>query len=375
MARKILILSASVGAGHLRAAEALELAIRELDGGVEVTNEDVLNLTTAGFRNLYRKSYLELVNRAPRVFGYLYDAMDGPSKKKNPKRERLRILLERLNMGKLLKKLGAEKYDLVLNTHFLPAEIIASRRRKGKLETPHFVVTTDFDTHRVWAAEPAERYFTATEEGAAYLAALGVEPGRISVTGIPIHPVFSVKKRKQQCRAEHGLAGDVPVILQLAGGFGVGPIEEIARSVLETAIPVQLVVVAGRNEKARSRLEGLSAPGRHRLKVLGYTDRMDELMAAADLVLSKPGGLTSSESLARGTPMAIINPIPGQEAHNSDYLLESGAAVKINSTATLAHKIERLLGDGKRMSFLKRNAARLGRPKAAYEIAEAALKY
>jgi processive 1,2-diacylglycerol beta-glucosyltransferase len=194
------------------------------------------------------------------------------------------------------------------------------------------------------------------------------------VTGIPIHPVFAAPKDRAECRARHGLGGDRPVILQLAGGFGVGPVKELTKSLLSIERPVELVVVAGRNAKLKAELQtGLEA-GRHRVQVLGFTDRIDELMAAADVVVSKPGGLTTSEVLARGAAMVVVNPIPGQEGRNSDFLLESGAAIKVNNPATLAYKVAALLDDEARLRQLRESAAKAARPRAAYEVAEEGLR-
>lgn len=137
--------------------------------------------------------------------------------------------------------------------------------------------------------------------------------------------------------------------------------------------PLELAVVARRNEPLRARPEKTAAPARHRVKVWGFTDAIDELMAAADVVMSKPGGLTTSEVLARGAAMAIVNPIPGQESRNSDYLLENGAAIKINITATLAFKLERLLADATQLAALRQNARRIARPRAAFDIARKTL--
>ncbi len=195
----------------------------------------------------------------------------------------------------------------------------------------------------------------------------------ISVTGIPIHPVFAESNSAADCRARHGLANDRPVILQLAGGNGVGPIEELYRSLLAVEVPIEIVVVTGRNAAARERLETLPVPSPHRAKILGFTNEIDELMAAADLAVTKPGGLTTSEALARGLPLAIVYPVPGQEDRNSDYLLENGAAIKINHVPTLAFKITELLRDPPRLARLKANARRLGRPRSAFAVAEQSL--
>lgn len=371
----ILVLSASVGAGHVRAAQAVELALREIAPHAQVRNLDVLELTNAVFRRLYGKAYLDLVNKAPHVLGYFYDLLDQPSRSGRNRGDRLRLAIEKLNLRRFIRLLKGERWDLVINTHFLPAEIIASLRKKRELDLPQVTATTDFETHRLWVNPPCEHYFTATDEGARYLHSWGVAPTDTTATGIPIHPVFSKPQSAAECRARHGLASDLPVILQLSGGFGVGPIARMFRTLLEVSRPIQLVTIAGRNEAVRKELEAITPPERHRVKVLGFTDRIDELMAAADLVVSKPGGLTTSETLARGAVLVIVNPIPGQESRNSDYLLENGAAIKANNLATLASKIDALLADPARMAQLKANVARLARPRAAFEVAERSLQF
>ncbi len=373
MPSKILILSASVGAGHLRAAQALGLALKAIEPEAEVKNQDALELTNKTFRRLYGQAYLDLVNRAPYVLGYLYDLLDRPRGPKQ-KSDRLRVLVERLNLRKVLKLLQREPWDLIINTHFLSAEIIASLRRDKEVNTPHMTVTTDYETHRLWVTEPCDHYCTATEEGAAYLEYWGVNGRNITVTGIPIHPAFSKPQDRTTCLRSQGLVGDRTVILQLAGGFGVGPIEKIYRGLLEMNVPLEIVSVAGRNEAIKKELERIEVPLRHRSRIIGFTETIHELMAVADLVISKPGGLTTSEVLASGAAMAIINPVPGQETRNSDFLLESGAAIKINNVATLPYKLSKLLTDEVRLRQLKQNAVRVARPQAAFDVAKIALK-
>jgi processive 1,2-diacylglycerol beta-glucosyltransferase len=373
MARRILILSASVGAGHLRAAEAVEAAARQMMPEATVKNLDVLTLTNAAFRRVYGKAYLDLVNKAPHVLGYFYDLMDQPSRSGRHRADRLRLAVERLNLTAFIRLLEEESWDLIISTHFLPAGIIAFLRKHERLEVPQVTVTTDFETHRLWMNQPCEHYFTATEEGALYLESWGVPRADLSVTGIPVHPIFSQPKERAACLARQGLVGDRPVILQLSGGFGVGPVEKLYRALLSVEEPLEIMVVTGRNEAARAQLQDVQPPARHRTKLFGFTDQIDELMAGADLVVSKPGGLTTSETLARGAAMVIVNPIPGQESRNSDYLLENGAAIKANNVATLSHKITALVRNPERLAQLKANARRLGRPRAAFDVVERSL--
>ena len=374
MPKRILVLSASVGAGHMRAAEAVELALRQLAPEAEIRNLDVLELTNATFRRLYGRLYVDLVNTAPHVLGLVYDMLDRPPSAQR-KSDRLRLLIERLNLGRLLRLLRDNAWDVIVNTHFLPAEIIAALRSKGQIATPQLTATTDFETHRMWVNQPCDHYFTATEEGAAYLTYWGVPAKDISVTGIPIHPVFSQEKDPFACRQRLGLGGDRPVIVQMAGGFRHGPgREDLRRRALgRTAVAggrrggpqrtAQVAPGAGRSPFAPSR------------DVMGFTREIDELMAAADIVLSKPGGLTTSEVLARGAAMLIANPVPGQETRNSDFVLENGAGVKVNNLPTLAYKLSRLLDQPAVLQQMKANARRLGRPQAAFDIARAALEY
>jgi processive 1,2-diacylglycerol beta-glucosyltransferase len=368
-----LILSASVGAGHLRAAQAVELALRQTVPEAVVHNQDVLDLTNALFRRVYGKAYLDLVNKAPHVLGYFYDLLDQPTSAGQKRGDRLRRAIQKLNLKRFIRFLQEQPWDLVINTHFLPAEIIAALRRDGRLPLKQVTVTTDFDTHRLWMNQPCEHYFTATEEGALYLQSWGVPKCDTAVTGIPIHPAFGEPKERAVCLAHQGLSGDRPIVLQLAGGFGVGPIEKLYRALLDVEVPVDVVVVAGRNVKVKEELAKVEVPPRHGARVLGFTDQMDELMAVADVVLTKPGGLTTSETLARGAAMAIVNPIPGQESRNSDFLLENGAAIKVNNIATLAHKMTALLKNPDRLAQLKANARRLGRPRAAFDVVERSL--
>jgi processive 1,2-diacylglycerol beta-glucosyltransferase len=373
MAPKILVLSASVGAGHMRAAEGVELAVRELAPEAVVKNVDVLTLTNALFRRVYAKAYLDLVNRSPHMLGYFYDLMDQPSRSGKHRRDRMRLLAEKLNLRPFLRFLESEPWDLVINTHFLPAEIIASLRKQDRLHVKQVTATTDFETHRLWVNQPCDHYFTATEEGGRYLAHWGVPAETITVTGIPIHSVFRTPKDRAACLAKHGLSGDRPVILQMAGGFGVGPIEKLYRALLDVEVPLEVLAVSGRNEEVKDQLKAVPVPPRHHVKIIGFSREIDELMTCADLVMSKPGGLTTSETLARGAAMVIVNPTPGQEYRNSDYLLENGAAIKVNNIATLAYKVTNLLREPGKLDQLKANARRLARPNAAFDVARGAL--
>ncbi len=369
MLKRVLILSASAGAGHLRAAQAIERAFA-ISGAAEVVhNYDTLEFTNPLFRKLYSQAYLEMVNRMPEVLGWLYDQLD------NPKRDdRLQLAFDKLNTGPFIKLLEELQPDITVCTHFLPSEIISWLIGQRRLNTRQAIVVTDFDVHAQWLCTNYAHYFVPLDETRAHMEELGVPAGKISITGIPIDPVFAKPKAKTAMRQKHGLKRDVPVILNSAGGFGVGRVDELMSSLLKLKHPAQIIAICGRNEELKARLDtvasGLSADTHVSLKVVGYTTEMDEYMAAADLVVGKPGGLTTSESLACGLPMVIVSPIPGQEERNADHLLEEGAAIRCNNLPVLAYKIDKLLDAPSRLAAMRTNAKRLGKPRAAFEIVD-----
>ncbi len=364
-----MVLTASAGAGHLVAAEAMRAALqaRRPDATVEV--HDVLNWTNRFFRALYSQGYLGLVRHAPAAMGWLYDATDRARTKRD-----WRAQFQNLNAGPIQRALIRAAPDLIVNTHFLSAEVVAGLRRRGRLQCPQVTVTTDFETHRLWVQEPTERYYTATEEGKAYLVSWGVTSDNVRISGIPVRPAFANPPSAAAARESCGLKADRPVVLLLCGGFGVGPTEELLQQLRALEQRLQVVVITGRNELLRRRLERITRGGDCEMRVLGFIERMHEWMAAADLVVTKPGGLTAAEALACGTPLVIVNPIPGQETRNSDFLLERGAAIKVNNPRLLGFRVLRLLSDGERLAQLRGAARRLAAPNAAELIAEDALR-
>jgi processive 1,2-diacylglycerol beta-glucosyltransferase len=205
----------------------------------------------------------------------------------------------------------------------------------------------------------------AAEETKARLVARGGAPENIVVTGIPIAAKFSAKTDQHLVRKHYGLRDDLPVLLVLSGGFGMGPVAEVLVELDKVARSFQSIVVAGRNEELRRKLAAQDR--QHPTHVLGFTTNMHELMSVADLIITKPGGLTSSEALAMGRPLLILDPIPGQEAANSDFLLERGAAAKVNRVEDLPHRLEQLFAS-KKLPALAKAAKALGHPEAARTI-------
>jgi processive 1,2-diacylglycerol beta-glucosyltransferase len=369
---RIVILSASVGAGHIRAAQAIESALGSILPDATIAHLDALDLTNAAFRRAYGKGYFRAAARAPRFVGWMYDFLDHPSD--HGATNITRNFFERLNFTRLSRLLTDHQWDLAICTHFLPAALIARLRRKEVVSFPQAVVVTDFDVHGMWISRPCERFFVATDEAKANLAAQDVPASDISVTGIPIDPIFSEPLDRAEAAFRLGLTTDRPIVLQLAGGFGVGSIERIHRAICQIERPLQIVVVTGRNTDAADALAQIDHHPRHLRKILGFTTQMHELFRAADVVVTKPGGLTSAEALASACPMVISEPIPGQEDRNADYLLENGCAIKVNNLASLTHKLATLLDDPARLARMRTAAQSKSRPQAAFDVAKGCMQ-
>ena len=371
---RVLLLSATSGAGHVRAAQALERALRAR-GDCAVEHVDALQYVSKLFQRVYDKAYIGMVRRAPELMGVFYESTDKPWR-----HQKRRLALDRLNTRPMIRMLEQVQPDLCVATHFLPAEIISWLIAKRKLQARHAIVVTDYDVHSMWLCRNVDRYFVGLEEAAEYLARIGVPREKLRVTGIPIDPVFATLLLKSEARRQLGLDPESTTILISAGGYGIGPVEQLVKGLLEMQRPWQVVAIAGKAEKTQKRLEelsrvaGKSKAGFARLCPIGFTAEMDKYMAAADLMVGKAGGLTTSEALARALPMALIEPIPGQEERNADHLLEAGAAIRCNNLPVAAWKIARLLDNPGKLKTMQQAAKSMGSPRAAATIAEEALR-
>ncbi|MCG3119027.1 MAG: Processive diacylglycerol beta-glucosyltransferase [bacterium] len=384
-APRILLLCKSTGTGPRRGALAVALALRQLDPDAVVHDIDILQLEYAGRQRRAVKNGIKMQEQQPYRLARLYEQADKPpGERRYFWSDRIRFWQRRFRgrfgdywlLRSFLPFLQSEAWDVIVNVG-ATGELIAALKQQGKIRAPQFLLTTDFYTHRANYAKYYAHYFVATEECAVHLKALGAKRKQISITGTPIHPAFSEIKERAQCLRAHGLSGDRPIVLQMTGGLGMGPVEKIFKAVLTVTMPLEVVVVAGRNQELKQRLEQIVPPGgiQHRVKILGLTDRVDELMRVADVLVSKSGGMTTAEALACGVPIVIIDPFPGLEAQNCDFLLENGVAIKNQHLETLPFQLTQLLSDSQRLAQMRSNARRLGNPQAAFDIARKILQW
>ncbi len=363
-----MIMSVSAGAGHIKAASALEKTFRADARVGQVINQDALIYTNKLFRDFYSRFYASLVNSAPNFLGWWYKTSDEPWRT-----DAMRHMIDRLNTRPLVRFIREFDPDITVCTHFMPAGIISHLIATGQLQARLSIVVTDFDFHAMWLSRAFQHYFVALDETKAYLEMLGLPPERITVSGIPVDPAFADPiDRIAECR-DWGLNPEHPILLLSAGAAGFGSAEFMVERLKSLEPRVQAIVVCGRNDDLKHRVERLLGECGDRFRVLGYTNDMPALMRVADLLISKPGGMTSAEALTAGLPMCIVNPIPGQEERNSDHLLEEGIAVKCNDLSTLTFKIQRLLDDPDRLDAMRARALQLARPRAAQMVVDTLL--
>eukprot|EP01117_Protostelium_nocturnum_P015447 TRINITY_DN5997_c0_g1_i2.p1 TRINITY_DN5997_c0_g1~~TRINITY_DN5997_c0_g1_i2.p1 ORF type:complete len:533 (-),score=120.43 TRINITY_DN5997_c0_g1_i2:66-1664(-) len=368
----VLLLAASAGTGHMRAAQAIGEEYKRMFPKSHIQVEDVLEYTPAFHRAIYQKGLPATLKHAPHLYGFIYDKQEkvnSPSlPNQNQKSKDGDGVIFRSFRRKVLK---SRKWDLVICCHMIPAQIVGSWRAKTGRKFPLVLLITDFSAHSGWIQPEVSQYFVANGESKAYLKSLGISDHLVTVSGLPVDPVFREKKDAQQLKMKHNLDPNLPIVLQLGGGLGL-EMEESFHQLLSVSVPVHYVVVTGKNKQVKQILENVleSRKGTHQHKVtiLGYCSVMHELYYCADLSVGKPGGMSSSEALVSGVPMLINSPIPGQEERNSDYLLENGVAVKSAIPELLGFKMELLLKNPKKLETMKKNSLEIARPEAAKSI-------
>ncbi|MBI4564649.1 MAG: glycosyltransferase [Planctomycetes bacterium] len=359
---RLLVLSCGVGAGHNRAAEAVDAAART--AGFESRWLDSLSFTGRVFKTLYAQSYVWMASAAPDLWGLLYRRM-GRRAGRSPL-DKLVQTYDRLSYRKLMNEVTAFRPDAVVCTHFLPANVVLAH--VGDAAPPVFTVVTDYDVHRLWINAGVEGYFAGNDEVRWLLRGFGVPEDRAWVTGIPIHPAFKIRRGRAAVRQELGIGMDERVVLFMSGGFGIGDVAPAVERLLGIDTDFHLLAIMGKNEKLKARVERVVRNAKRRAKVFGFVTNVPDLMEAADLMVSKAGGLTTSECLARGLPLVAFAPVPGQEERNADYLIEHGAAIKAPTVELVDFKVQEVLADPARLARMRRAAESLGRPAAAADI-------
>ncbi len=369
---KALILHASCGAGHRRAAEAILAAAREAGTADKVVVRDVLDLAPVAFRRSYGGGYVRLVRHAPWLWGGLYAITDRPGP--GAALRRALRMIDRTALGARLRRLiQDESPEVVITTHFLPLAVLADAPPAdgpgGKAWPPLTCVVTDYRAHALWVSPGVDRYAVASEAAGRDLVNRGIDPSRINLTGIPVDPAFAWIARRRRGTE----SGPMRRLLILGGGCGIGPMRDLL-PVLDTFYDkLEITISAGDNRRLAADLTRTAARLKSHVRIIGMVASVESLFAEADLVLTKPGGLTVTETMVADLPLLLLPGIPGQEEENTRLLVEAGAARSAATPLGVVQQIDILRRDPIAHQRMRAAQARLARHDAGERILELAL--
>ncbi|MDD5440173.1 MAG: glycosyltransferase [Candidatus Omnitrophica bacterium] len=366
-AKRILLLYISNDSGHHRASRAVEKAFKLLDPAIETMNVNSFNYTNPILEKVINKTYMSVIRSRPEFWGYLYD-----NPKIVQKTQRLRDVIHRHNTGKLKTLIDDFKPDAVICTQAFPCGMVADYKRTFNVPLGLYGVLTDYAPHSYWIFNTVDAYFVPSPETGQKIVQNGIPPEKVIASGIPIDPHFTVQCDRDAVMKKLSLRKDKPVILIMGGSQGVCPFKEVLASLVRSRLDVQVISVSGKNKGAYRwfvRHEKWAAQQGLKLLSFGFVDNTNELMDIATVLISKPGGITTAEALAKGVPLLIVNPIPGQEEMNTQHLLKNNVAIRIDDPDSVGIVVEELLYNRAKLAELGSSAVRFSKPDSAMTIA------
>ena len=362
---KILFISVPIGSGHIRAAQAVGSAVARLAPELGVVYANLFDFFQPGIGSFIFKTYLKILEYFPQLYGRMYKWGN-----KSPGALAGQRLISKYLAGRMLNYIHAVSPSAIVCTHATPAGLIAHLNKTARLEAITAAVVTDFAVHRLWVYPEINYYFLADKSLQDVISPYGIGSDRSFAMGIPIDEKFNVEFDKKTIGKKLGLNGEKKTILIMGGGAGLLPMTDIIKVCDAIGIPLQVIAVAGKNIMLFEQLKEIrSTLVNCELYPFGFSDKIPELMAAADLIITKPGGLTSSEALSRHLPMVIFRPIPGQEEANTKYLVDNEVAFSVKSLIDLRKAVSKLLYDDKLLATMRVRAGLLAKPSAAADIA------
>ena len=362
--KRVLLMYISQVSGHRQSAVAIQKSLKALNPDCEIMSINGFGYTYPLMEKIINTAYMGVIKRAPKIWEYLYD---------NPKiikaSQKIKQKVHTSSHKKLQPLIDAFKPDVVICTQAFPCGMVADYKMTHRLPFIVIGVLTDFAPHLYWLHPGVDYYIVPSQEAKERYVNEGVAPDKIKVFGIPIRRKFAEKPDRAALMRKLGLAADVPTVLIMGGGQGLGPMKEAVKSLMRLSRPVQMIVIAGTNVKLVYWLKKMQRKTDKKIIFYDYANNVDELMEVSTLIVSKPGGMTTCECLAKGLPMVIVDPIPGQEERNSQFLVNAGIAVRVDDKRRIGSAINALLNDPKRLQAMREAALAHGKPKAADHIA------
>ena len=365
----VLVLTLSFGSGHVRAAQAVAKEIVAQNPNANVRVVDALADAHPLFRVCYEWPYWLMLRYAPSLWNRLNSARHEQKHQRTAPRWAFR-----LGCRKVIQEIKTFRPDVILAVEVAACEISAIATEMNVSRAPILCVITDYEAEPIWVKREVSAFTVADENGRRELIDWGAPAEKIFVTGIPIDASFSINHNEQATRLRYGIIDDLPIVLLMGGGMGPTRMDEVARALADAKVPLNMIAIAGRDRRAQRRLQKLRVESPSSLRVLGWTDDVPVLMQAAQLLVTKPGGLTTLEAASASVPVVLFDPIPGAEFINAKRMVDAGAAILTSGASETARAVLSLLEDQDRSNAMAANAKSFARPNARRDIAALALE-
>ena len=366
--KRVLLLYISQVSGHRHGAVAIQKSLKALNPDCEIRSLNGFGYTYPLMEKIVNTAYMGVIKRAPRIWEYLYD---------NPKvikaSRKIKESIHKSSHKKFKPLFDEFKPDVVVCTQAFPCGMVADYKSSNNLPVKVIGVLTDFAPHLYWLHEGVDYYVVPSESAQKRYVNEGIKENQIKVFGIPIRKKFAERLDRNSIAQKLHLDIDVPTILVMGGGQGLGPMKEAVKSLVKLSRPLQIIVIAGTNVKLVRWIKKIQHKSLKKIIVYEYSNNVDELMEFSTVIISKPGGMTTSECLAKGLPMVIVDPIPGQEERNADFLVKNGIAIRSDDKRKIGETVQKLLNDPEKLQSMREAAFKYGKPHAAEDIARLVL--
>ena len=369
MPKKILLMYISEHSGHHQASIALEKAILSKDSGSRVLNINAFKYTNPIMEKITHKAYMKIIKKRPEIWSYLYDH---PRVVK--KTERLRSFVNNAGSRKIESLIKQFEPDAVGCTQAFPCGIVAEYKKSHGINIPLVAILTDYAPHTYWIHEGVDAYIVPSSETGNTFIKKGVPSEKIKTFGTPINPLFEIPLKRNDIYSKTGLSSKKPVILVMGGTHGIGPDEKFIKTLNDSPQDLQIIVITGANKKLFKKIKNVEHIFRKKLILMSFAHNVHELMEISDIIITKPGGLTTAEALAKSLPIIILNPLPGQEDLNTKMLVDKGMAVRALDERDAVRLVQELLDNPNRIKKMQKAIKANAKPHSATDVAEFLLK-
>ncbi|NLZ47716.1 MAG: UDP-N-acetylglucosamine--LPS N-acetylglucosamine transferase [Clostridiales bacterium] len=360
---RTLILSISAGGGHVNASEAMECYIKLENPNNEVKVVDTIKYINPLLDKVVIGSYLKSLKLSPSLFGKLYDFAETGESIATFSNKLIEMIIH-----KLIPLIDDFSPDIIIATHAFTTEMVSILKAKGMINIPALSILTDYAPHSFWIHPNIDAYVVSTSAMVDEMIKRGVDKSILYPLGIPVKPNFLKKYPRENTLKTLNLNPDKKTVLLMGGSLGLGKLCLLYEELQKVDLDIQIIAITGNNKKLFNQLTELSSNSVKDTRIIGYTTEVNKYMQACDLLITKPGGLTITEALVSGVPLAVFSAIPGQEQKNAEFLLDNNLAVSLGEGKNCHRTINSLLCNSEKLENMRNNCLIFAKPNSGYDI-------